>query len=133
MAIAVYAVVVERAGETFSAFFPDLPGCTTAGDTIEETLTNAEQALSGHLLEMVRHGDAVPPPTPIMEIERDPDVDEVGRALVRVEAPGKSIRLQITMDEGLVAAIDKIAPNRSGFLAEAARHELARHRESIAA
>lgn len=45
--------------------------------------------------------------------------------LVRVEVPGRSVRLNITLDEGLLAAIDRVAPNRSGFLADAARQALA--------
>lgn len=38
---------------------------------------------------------------------------------------GKAVRLNITMDEGLVAAIDRVTNNRSNFLAEAARRALA--------
>ena len=50
----------------------------------------------------------------------------------RAEHPGKAVRLNITLDEGLVAAIDRVAENRSGFLAEAAREHLARQREWLA-
>lgn len=58
----------------------------------------------------------------------DADIEEAARILVRVALPGKSVRLNITLDEGLVAAIDRVAKNRSGFLAEAARRELAARR-----
>jgi hypothetical protein len=58
----------------------------------------------------------------------DPEVDEAARILVRGERPGKAVRVQITMDEGLVAAIDRVAGNRSGFLADAARAALAARR-----
>jgi hypothetical protein len=47
----------------------------------------------------------------------------VGRLLVRGQRKGKAIRINVTLDEGLVAAIDKVAQNRSGFLADAARRE----------
>jgi metal-responsive CopG/Arc/MetJ family transcriptional regulator len=36
------------------------------------------------------------------------------------------LRINITLDEALIAAIDRVAPNRSGFLAEAARDTLRR-------
>lgn len=128
MAIAIYPAIVERAAEGFSVFFPDLPGCTSAGPTIQQAVLNAEDALTGHLLVSAQYGDDIADPTPLDQLESDPDVDEAARILVRAERPGKSVRLNITLDEGLVAAIDRVAKNRSGFLAEAARHELASRR-----
>ena len=124
MSIAIYPAIVEHAGNEFSVFFPDLPGCTSAGRTIQEAVLNAEEALAGHLLVSAQYGDELSDPTSLDNLEKDPDIKEAARILVRAERPGKSIRLNITLDEGLVAAIDRVANNRSGFLAEAARREL---------
>ena len=128
MATVVYPAIVERAGDTFSVFFPDLPGLASAGRTVNEAVLNAEEALTGHLLVSAEYRDEIAPASDISAIEHDPDVDEVARVLVRAEAPGKSVRLNITLDEGLVSAIDRVASNRSGFLAEAARELLAHRR-----
>jgi predicted RNase H-like HicB family nuclease len=122
MAHASYIGVVERAGEGYSVFFPDVPGCVSAGDTQADAFSNAEAALALHLHGMVEDGQDMPAAS--VEIEHDPEVDEVCRFLARVELPGKTIRLNITLDEGLVASIDRVARNRSGFLAEAARGRL---------
>lgn len=127
MATAYYPAIIERGSEGYGVFFPDLPGCTSAGDTIQEAARNAEEALSGHLIVSAAHGDKIPAPSELDAIERDPEVDEVARILVRAELPGRAVRLNITLDEGLVAAIDKVAKNRSGFLADAAREALRRH------
>ncbi|MEH3107166.1 MAG: hypothetical protein PGN09_07750 [Sphingomonas fennica] len=54
-------------------------------------------------------------------VERDDEVDEVARLLVRGEPPGRAVRVQITMEEGLLARIDRATGNRSRFLADAAR------------
>lgn len=124
MAFVVYPAIIERAGEGFSIFFPDLPGCTSAGATEQQACLNAEEALAGHLLVSAQHGEAVGQPSALDDLARDPDVDEVGRLLVRVEKPGRAVRLNITLDEGLVASIDRVAKNRSGFLADAARAAL---------
>lgn len=129
MATVIYPAIVERAAKGYSVFFPDLPGCTSAGETIEAAMLAAEEALAGHLLESVRHGDDLADPSDVGSIERDPEVDEVARILVRAERPGRAVRLNITLDEGLVAAIDRVAKNRSGFLAEAAREALSHRRE----
>jgi predicted RNase H-like HicB family nuclease len=128
-----YPAVIERAGSCFSVFFPDLPGCTSAGATVTDAALGAEQALAGHIVETVRYGEDLPAPSSIDMLEHDPDVDEVARVLVRVELPGKAVRLNITLDEALVAAIDKVARNRSGFLADAAREHLIRCRDRAAA
>ncbi len=128
MAIVIYPAIVEHAGDGFSVFFPDLPGCVSAGATIQQAALNAEEALAGHLLVSAHHGDVLADPTSLDALVTDPEVREAARILVRAERPGKSMRLNITLDEGLVAAIDRVAKNRSGFLAEAARHELAARR-----
>ncbi|WBQ18981.1 type II toxin-antitoxin system HicB family antitoxin [Sphingobium yanoikuyae] len=129
MATVIYPAIVERAGDGYSVFFPDLPGLTSAGRTVTEAVINAEEALAGHLIVSAEYGDDLNPATDIAALEHDPEVEEVARVLVRAEGPGKSVRLNITLDEGLVSAIDKVASNRSGFLAEAARELLAHRRK----
>lgn len=129
MATVVYPAIVERAGNGFSVFFPDLPGCTSAGATLQEAVVNAEEALDGHLLVAAQHGEEVTEPSALDAIDRDPDVDEVARVLVRAERPGKAKRINIMMDEGLLASIDRVAKNRSGFIADAARMALVAKRE----
>jgi predicted RNase H-like HicB family nuclease len=125
MATVHYPAVIERADDGFSVFFPDLPGCTSAGATVQEAALAAEEALSGHLAVSIEYGDVIPAPTELDIIARDPDVDEVARILVRGERPGRAVRVQVSIDEGLLARIDRVAKNRSGFLAEAAKAKLA--------
>jgi len=127
MATIFYPAIVERAAEGYSVFFPDLPGCTSAGRTLQEAAYNAEKALTGHLLVSAQNGDAVPQPSELDTIKRASEV-EVARILVPAERPGRIIRICVTLDEGLVATIDKVASNRSRFLAEAARASLAQSR-----
>jgi predicted RNase H-like HicB family nuclease len=122
MAHASYIGIVERAGEVYSVFFPDVPGCVSAGATQLEAFANGEAALAFHLRGMIEDGEGLP--TASSEIEADPEVMEVCRFLARAELPGKAMRLNITLDEGLVASIDRVANNRSGFLADAARERL---------
>jgi len=125
MAIAFYPAIIERGADGFSVFFPDLPGCTSGGDTIDQAARNAEDALRGHLALMIEDGDKIPAATKLDTIKRDPDVDEAARILVRADLSGKSIRLNISLDEGLVSSIDSTAEQvgmtRSGLIAAASR------------
>lgn len=127
MATVYYPAIVERAGAGYSVFFPDLPGCTSAGDTLQEAARSAEEALEGHLAVTAEAGESLPDPSELDSLERDPEVEEVARILVRGEKPGRSVRINITMDESLVTAIDRKSSNRSGFIAEAARAALGWH------
>lgn len=130
MATIYYPAIVERARRGYSVFFPDLPGCTSAGRTVTEAAVNAEEALMGHLLVSEEYGDEIPEPSELDAVEVDSDVVEVARILVRGERRGKAVRINITLDEGLIAAIDRVAENRSGFLADAARAALAARRDA---
>ncbi|MFL6761970.1 MAG: type II toxin-antitoxin system HicB family antitoxin [Sphingomicrobium sp.] len=120
--MATYLGVVEREEDSFGVFFPDVPGCVSAGDSLFEAMENGEQALAAHLELLAREGEELPEAS--SEVAVDDDIDVAGYFLARVELPGKTVRLNITMDEGLVARIDRVASNRSAFLAEAARERL---------
>lgn len=123
MRLVCYTAILERSRSGFGVFFPDVPGCVSAGRTELETLRNAEEALTFHLVEMVRAGEPIPKPS--REIPTDPEVQEFCRALIRVTLPGRKKRVNVMIDEGVLAAIDAVSPNRSRFLEEAARKELA--------
>jgi predicted RNase H-like HicB family nuclease len=125
MATVYYPAIIERGPEGFGVFFPDLPGCVSAGATMQEAALGAEEALSGHLAVSMEHGDVVPQPSALDALEDSYAVDEAARILVRGERPGRAVRVQVSIDEGLLARIDRVASNRSRFLADAARAALA--------
>ena len=55
-------------------------------------------------------------------------MEEAARVMVRADLPGRAVRLNISLDEALVEAIDATAQSRgmtrSGFLAEAAKRAI---------
>ncbi len=58
-----YAIVIENAGDNFSAYVPDLPGCVAAGDTLEETERLIREAIELHVAGLREDGLPVPEPT----------------------------------------------------------------------
>lgn len=72
-----YAVVIEKAGNNYSAYVPDLPGCVAVGDTIEETEAEIRSAIEFHIEGMIEDGLSIPP--------------SAARALY-VEVPTKKLR-----------------------------------------
>jgi predicted RNase H-like HicB family nuclease len=128
MAVRYYPAVVEQVSDGFAVSFPDLPGCVSAGDTMEDLAANAEAALAFHIRGMIEDRETIPVPTPLEQLQADPEVTEYARILVRAELPGRAVRVNITMEEGLLAAADAAAQQqgmtRSAFLADAVRGAL---------
>ncbi|MEE8333440.1 MAG: type II toxin-antitoxin system HicB family antitoxin, partial [Alphaproteobacteria bacterium] len=58
-----YAIVIENAGDNFSAYVPDLPGCVATGATVEDTERALREAIAFHLDGMREGGVPVPPPS----------------------------------------------------------------------
>ncbi len=129
-----YPAIIEQAKDGFGVFFPDLPGCTSAGCSLQDAASNAEQALQAHIDLTAEHGETLPEPTELDRIAADPDVAEIGRILVRAELPGRSVRVNITLPEELLSAVDRYAARtghtRSGLLAQAVRERLRRDRDA---
>jgi predicted RNase H-like HicB family nuclease len=129
-----FPAIVEKASDGFGVFFPDLPGCTSAGKTIQDAALNAEEALQAHIDLSVEHGDPIPEPSALDQIDLDPDVIEVAHILVRAELPGRAIRVNITIAEDLLTAVDRYAArmgySRSGLLAHAVRERMRRDRDA---
>jgi len=124
------AVIDKDADSDFGVAFPDFPGCVSAGITLDEAVLGAHEALAGHVALMVAVADPLPAPTPLEAVAAKRDPSTVAITLVAVTLPGKMQRVNITMDEALLDEIDAVADNRSRFLADAARAELARRRVS---
>ena len=58
-----YAVVIEKAGENFSAYVPDLPGCIATGDSASEAEQQIREAISFHLDGLREDGMEIPEPS----------------------------------------------------------------------
>ena len=61
-----YPAMIE--GDDASGYgvtFPDFPGCVSAGDTIEEAVANAGEALLFHMEGMAEDGEQIPEPSPL--------------------------------------------------------------------
>jgi len=62
-----YAVVIERAEQNFAAYVPDLPGCVSTGETLEEVEKSIRQAMQFHIEGLTEDGVPVPEPSAVCE------------------------------------------------------------------
>jgi len=98
----------------FGVSFPDLPGCVTAGRTLEEARTMAAETLTLHLAGMVEDGEALPEASTLDRLADDPNRKDAVAFLVEAELPEKTVRINITAKESQIEAIDRLA-RRSGM------------------
>ncbi len=61
------AIVIEKAGNNFSGYVPDLPGCVATGATVDETETELLSAIQFHLEGLREDGFAAPTAQSIVE------------------------------------------------------------------
>jgi predicted RNase H-like HicB family nuclease len=64
-----YAMVIEKGENNYSAYLPDLPGCVTTGETIEELKHNMREAIELHLEGLREDGLPIPEPSEVDFIE----------------------------------------------------------------
>ena len=115
---------------------PDIPGCFSAGETIEEALSNTREAVVFHLEGMLEVGEAVTVSTrQIEELAQEADYAGATWALIDVDLQRLSLkqtRFNVSWPEYLLARIDAYAEahheTRSGLLAKAAERYLSEQR-----
>ena len=120
-------------GRHYGVTVPDLPGCFSGGDTIDQALDSVREAIDLHLEGLTENGTEIPAPQPIEEHQANPDLAGGIWAVVDVDTmkyEGKAEKINITLPRRLLAQIDEYVQahgeSRSGFLAEAARTAMRR-------
>jgi len=130
MAEAAYIATLHTENGVIGVSFPDFPGCVTTASDMRSAIERGAQVLALHIDGMIEDGEPLPEPRPVERLRaEEPEwMDGALLALIPVEVSGKALRVNISLDEGLLSLIDKAAARsgqtRSGFLANAARERI---------
>ena len=125
-----FIIAIEPGTDTsaWGVAVPDLPGCFSAGDTLDEAMANARQAIDQHVEIMIEDGAPIPISRSLAVIQADPAY--AGWVWAAVDVPvekylGPAEKINITVPRMVLTRIDEYAKShgmsRSGFLVEAAR------------
>ena len=123
-----YPVVIHKdPASDYGVTVPDLPGCFSAGETLDEALKEAVEAIECHVEGLLMDGEPIPPPRTIEYHQSNPDFAAGVWALVTVDITrlsGKTRRVNITLPERVLALMDRYATEhgetRSKLIAQAA-------------
>ena len=123
-----YPVVIHKDGASgYGVSVPDLPGCFSAGDTLEEAVESAQEAIACHLEGLLMDGEPLPAMQSLETLQAGEDYQGGLWALVDVDISklsSKTKRINITLPARVLAIVDEAAARegetRSGLLARAA-------------
>lgn len=69
----VYPAVFHKEDDAYWVEFPDLEGCQTYGETLNETMAYAQEALAGYLLTLLEENRELVPPSDVSAVSPDDD------------------------------------------------------------
>lgn len=122
-----YPIAIEPGDQShaFGVVVPDLPGCFSAGDTIESAYENAKEAIAGWIEMELDEGHPIPLPSKIETLAKQQEFK--GWIFGIVDVPeellsDKAQRVNITLSSRVLRRLDFLAKNsgdtRSGFIAK---------------
>lgn len=129
-----YTVLIDGSAGGYGVIFPDLPGCTAMGATIDEALSNAVESLRDWTEVVTARGGAIPQPRSPDAIRTDPAFAEdfadgatLG-SVVMVRRLGRTEKANMSLDSGVLAAIDatarRLGVSRSALVERMAEEKL---------
>jgi predicted RNase H-like HicB family nuclease len=125
-----YPVLIEEGNErkAFGVVVPDLPGCFSAGDTLDDALDNAREAIAAWVDAKLDAGEAIPAPSQLDSVRRLPDYRGWTLAVVELDEAlfdDTIERVNITLPKRVLRRLDDLAADREqsrgGFIAELTR------------
>lgn len=130
-----YPIYIEKDEDSdYGVTVPDLPGCFSAGISIEEAIQNAEEAILTHLEGLMLDSDPIPSPSTIKELQVKFNSPDGIWVLVSIDINqlSKEIkRINITLPEIILSKVDSFATKeketRSGLLAKAVLEYISQH------
>ena len=105
-----YPALIDGDEGAYGVVFPDVPGVGAMGNTIDEALLNAEDALRDYAREAERDGEELAVPSPFQAIQTPTGNQLVSIPLIRPS--GKTVRAGLTLDEEVAEFIDSEARRR---------------------
>jgi len=121
-----YPIAIEPGTETtaFGVVVPDLPGCFSAGDTLDEALTGAEEAAAAWIDAALDAGEAIPAPSSLDVVRHNPDYVGWTFGVITLDPAlldDTIERVNITLPRRVLKRLDALAraagESRSGYIA----------------
>lgn len=127
-----YPIVIEPGTDTtaFGVVVPDLPGCFSAGDTLDEAMAGAEEAATAWIDAALDAGEPIPPPSSLAAVRGFPEYRDWTIGIITLDPAlldNTIERVNITLPRHVLrrlgARAQAAGESRSGFIAQLALEE----------
>ncbi|WP_391201691.1 type II toxin-antitoxin system HicB family antitoxin [Psychrobacillus sp. L4] len=129
----IYPALFSYDSDGISVEFPDLPGCFTCGDTDEEALAMAKEAMALHLYGLEEDQCNIPNPSSLkqltIESNQVPTLIEVWMPPFRSEMRNQAVKKTLTIPRWLDDTAKERKVNYSHLLQEALKNHLGIHND----
>jgi predicted RNase H-like HicB family nuclease len=133
-----FALAIHKEPESdYGVTVLDLPGCFSSGETIDDAMDQAKEAIECHLDAMIQDEEAIPQPNPLEYHKNNPDYSDAIFAYVDVDInklTGPAQRINITLPKWVLRQMDLYAKReslaRSTLIANAALEYIKSHSKS---
>ncbi len=124
-----YPIAIEPGSDdhAYGVVVPDLPGCFSAGDSLDEAVENSKEAIALWIETVLDDNGTIPAPGRLADHVKNPEFAGWLWAVVEVDGAlldDQTERVNISMPRRILSRIDRYASahgeTRSGFLVNAA-------------
>lgn len=122
-----YPIAIESgdATQAFGVVVPDLPGCFSAGDTLDEAMSGVEEAAAAWIDATLDQGGAIPPPSSLDALRDDPAFAGWTFGVITLDPAlfdDTTERINISLPRRVLRRLDALAEHegesRSGYIAK---------------
>lgn len=115
----VYPAIFHQEGNAYWVEFPDLPGCQSFGDTLPETMAEAQEALAAYVLTLLEQGKPLAQPSDIGAISPEDGFTSLVACTIDQYKEARAVKKTLTIPSWLNDRATAMGVNFSQVLQEA--------------
>lgn len=120
----IYPAVFHNEDNAYWVEFPDLEGCNSCGDTLEETMENAQEALGLYLVALLESDQQLPAASSITDVVADDIVSYVSVDIDKYRRSTRAVKKTLSLPEWLAIEAEKRNISLSKVLQESLKNQL---------
>ena len=126
-----YPILIEEGSENtaFGVVVPDLPGCFSAGDTLDDAMEGAKEAVAAWVDSALDSGATIPAPSKLEDVRRLPGYEGWSVGIIELDITlfdDTVERVNITLPKRVLRRLDDLAKarrqSRGAFIADLTLH-----------
>lgn len=102
----IYPAIFHKEG-SYWVEFPDLDGCVTDGDSLEEVMENAQESMGLYLAALLEEGQVLPDASDIREIKSEDVVSYVSVDVNKYRRSTRAVKKTLSIPEWLAVEAEK--------------------------